>query len=46
MGWWCCVYEECHLEGAVKQDIGVGIRRLVIDFRWVMVMGREKDKIP
>ena len=46
MGWWCCVYKQCHLEGAVKQGIGVGIRRLVIDFRWVTVMGRKKDKIP
>lgn len=29
-----------------KQNTGVRIRRLVIDFRWVMLMGREKDKIP
>lgn len=29
-----------------KQNTGVRIRRLMIDFRWVMLMGKEKDKIP
>jgi len=29
-----------------KQNTGVRIRRLVIDFRWVTVVGKEKDQIP
>ena len=29
-----------------KQITGVRIRRLVIDFRWVTVVGKEKDQIP
>lgn len=29
-----------------KQNTGVRIRRLMIDFRWVMLMGKEKDRFP